>query len=477
MTRLPIKTILLTGATALFATSAALADSTDFSFPVHDIIVTSNIPAVNISVRNMSASTDPADRDLRMVSADPVFHVTGQVWCKSYNTANTAAERARIVFGNANVVSAPSGADLLPMGTWGPSQFQTFNGNHTLENFSIQTTLDLPSSWNGGLNLGTFNPVQHIEGRLEHYLEQGAGSEADFLRVDDVFETTITLNAVGWCSYNSQNTSGEYAGLRAIQVPVHIFYHGDPDIQDVITPYGGAGTVAAQTPSRARDRVTASGSGAMPPARSNTPARSGPDRVRPGNEAARGLLLPAVQQTREDRTASRESGIHMSDVYVTSAHDQPRRGGVRVAVGDVNNDGAAQSGLIVPAVQRAQPGRNGAASSQGTITYTGLESRNSGFDRPATPSRNERPREEVTFNYNEIPYSNAGVEPEEIDNRYAQEAPQNPDCPTIGSVVRREATNALIGAVFGSRAEDRNRDRRTTRERLTDDAIDRMTQC
>lgn len=441
----------LIGGLALSALSApAFADQTDFSFPVHDIIVTSNIPAVNISVRNMSASTDPADRDLRMVSADPVFHVTGQVWCKSFNQAQTAAERARIVFGNANVVSSQNGADLLPLGTWGTSQAQTFNGNHTLENFSIQTTLDLPSSWNGGLNLSTFNPVEHVEDRLEHYLEQGAGSEADFLRVDDVFEATITLNAVGWCSYASQNTSGEYAGLRAIEVPVHIFYHGDPDIQDVITPYGGSGTVAAQVPSRARDRITTSGSGATPPARNNTPARSGPNRVRPDNEEARGLLLPAVQQARESRGDNRaetgETGYVMSPVLVSSAHDQPRRGGVRVAAGDVNNDGAARA-LIVPAVQAARASGNQSSADQGTITYTGLETRY------------------------------AGIEPDEIDNNVAQEAPHNPDCPTVGSIVRREATNALAGALFGSRADDRNRDRRTTRERLADDAMDRMTQC
>lgn len=273
---------IFTGSLAAAALSAPVfADQTDFSFAVHDIIVTSNIPAVNISVRNMSASTDPADRDLRMVSADPVFNVTGQVWCKTFNQGQTAALRARIVFGNANVVAAPNGADLLPIGIWGMSQFQTFSGTHNLENFSIQTTLDLPSTWNGGINLGAFNPVEHVEDRMEHYVEQGAGSEADFMRVDDVFQTTITLNAVGWCSYDSQSISGEYAGLRAIEVPVHIFYHGDEDIQDVITAVGGASTVAAPPPDRAHDRVSPRSSGATPPARAGTPARSGPNRVRP----------------------------------------------------------------------------------------------------------------------------------------------------------------------------------------------------
>lgn len=408
---------ILVGSLATAALAAPVfADQTDYSFAVHDIIVTSNIPAVNISVRNMSASTDPADRDLRMVSDDPAFHVTGQVWCKSFNQGQTAAERARIVFGNANVVSSQNGADLLPIGPWGMSQFQTFSGSHNLENFSIQTTLDLPSTWNGGVNLGPFNPVEYVEGRLDHYVEQGAGSEADFLRVDDVFETTITLNAVGWCSYQSQSTSGEYAGLRAIEVPVHIFYHGDADIQDVITSVGGANTMTAPVPNRARGTATARGANSQPPATSEPPARARPQRVR--TPASDGDGRPQAGYT----------------------------GGVRVATGDVNNDGAGGA-LILPAVQAARASGDAASSDQGTITYTGLENRY------------------------------AGIEPDEIDNRFEQETAYAEDCPTVGSVVRREATNAIAGALFGSRANDRNRDRRSTRERLADDAIDRMTQC
>lgn len=106
-----------------------------------------------------------------------------------------------------------------------------------------------------------------------------------------------------------------------------------------------------------------------------------------------------------------------------------------------------QAGLILPAVQHAQPA--GAAL----------------------------PAEQMSLNYTEVKNASAGVEPDEIDNRFAQEAAHDPDCPTIGNIVRREAANALAGALFGSRADDRNRDRRTTRERLADDAIDRMTEC
>lgn len=111
------------------------------------------------------------------------------------------------------------------------------------------------------------------------------------------------------------------------------------------------------------------------------------------------------------------------------------------------SDNTPQAGLILPAVQHAQA---------------------AGTSLPA---------EQMSLNYTEVKNARTGVEPDEIDNRFAQEAAPNPDCPTVGNVVRREAANALVGALFGSRADDRNRDRRTTRERLADDAIDRMTQC
>lgn len=384
----------LIGSLALSALSApVIADQTDFSFAVHDIIVTSNIPAVNISVRNMSNSTDPAERDLRMVSDDPEFHVTGQVWCKSFNQGQTGALRARILFGNANVVAAPNGADLLPLGTWGASQTQTFNGNHTLENFSIETTLDLPSSWNGGLNLGTFNPVEYVEGRLDHYVEQGAGSEADFLRVDDVFETAITLNAVGWCSYQSQSTSGEYAGLRAIEVPVHIFYHGDPDIQDVITSVGGANTLTAPVPNRARGTSTARGANSQPPATSEPPARARPQRVRtPAND---GGGRPRAAYTGGVRVATGDvnnDGRKMADVSKQNRPAPVRRG----RRDTVNGPAEPQAGLLLPAVQQVRSEQDETSADQGTINYTGLENRA------------------------------AGIEPDEIDNSVAQEADAEP---------------------------------------------------
>lgn len=472
-----MKTSLLACTALVLAASPALADSTDLSFPVHDIIVTSNIPAVNISVRNLSASTDPADRDLRMVSDDPQFNVTGQVWCKSYEQATTSARAAQLVFGNAPIVSTPEGSSYLPLGVWGASGTQYFGNGETLVNFSLAHTLDLPADWNSeaAITLG-FNPVQVVEQRLEQYVANNAGSEADFLRVDDVFETSITLNAVGWCLYHSDSTNGQYAGRRAIEVPVHIFYHGDPDIQDVITSVGGANTLTAPVPSRARGTATARGANSQPPATSEPPARARPQRV---------------------RTPASDGGGRTQAGYT---------GGVRVATGDVNNDNRKmadepkqgrrdrvngqdepQAGLLLPAVQsltsetgrpeartldRPTPPQSGnvpCGSGEGHCDWINLNTPHASSDSTGSGQQSlSRPGSNT---------ASAGVEPDEIDNRFEQEAAYAEDCPTVGSVVRREATNAIVGALFGSRANDRNRDRRTTRERLADDAIDRMTQC
>ena len=87
-----ILTAFLAGAALTALTPAAVAaDETDLSFAVHDILVTSNIPAINVSVRNLSPSPFPAMRNLRVTSPTPVLNVAGQVWCKSFQ--NTATPR------------------------------------------------------------------------------------------------------------------------------------------------------------------------------------------------------------------------------------------------------------------------------------------------------------------------------------------------------------------------------------------------
>jgi hypothetical protein len=322
-------TSLLAGATLMALTpSLAAAADTDLSFAVHDILVTSNIPAINISVRNLSPSPFPAMRNLRVTSPTPVLNVAGQVWCKTLQSGHTRADEAQVMFGNASVNSSPDGADVLTIGVWSASPVVQLGANETLRNYNIAAPVNFPDHWNGGIALG-FNPVREVEERMKQFVQNGAGTEADFLRVDDVFETTITMNAVGWCEYDSQNLSNKrYAGLRRIEVPVHIFYHGDPDIEDQVTAVGSRGTIQAPPPPP--------GPSYAPP-----PGRRGRDATPPPRRAP----------------SSRENGARRPDREREPAEAQ---GDVYIAIPDI--DGEDAEALIVPAVQRQQEPTPGAES-------------------------------------------------------------------------------------------------------------------
>ncbi|MDO1558646.1 hypothetical protein Q0812_04285 [Brevundimonas sp. 2R-24] len=268
--------LLLAGVLFALTPMTAGANSSDMSFAVHDILVTSNVPAINISVRNMSQSTDPAMRDLRVTSQTPVLNVRGQVWCKSFQNAHTRADAARVMFGNAALASSPNGADIVPIGTWSHSPLAQLGGDETIRNFNINAPVNFENHWNGGVTL-SFNPVRVVEERMEQFVQNGAGTEADFLRVDDVFETTIKMNAVGWCEYESQNIQGRYAGYRQIDVPVHIFYHGDPDIADAGPTVASPGAVRAPATRPGPSYAPAQPERAGPRPRRAAPARGATD--------------------------------------------------------------------------------------------------------------------------------------------------------------------------------------------------------
>jgi hypothetical protein len=370
-------TSLLAGATLMaFVPGAAIADDSDMSFAVHDIIVTSNIPAINVSVRNLSPSPFPAMRNLRVTSPTPVLNVAGQVWCKTFQNAHTRADAAQVVFGDAALVSTPDGADIMPIGTWSPSPVVQLGANETLRNFNINAAFEFPDHWNGGIAFG-FNPVREVEKRMEQFVQNGVGTEADFLRMDDVFETTIKVNAVGWCEYDSQNLSNKrYAGYRQIDVPVHIFYHGDPDIEDQVTAVGSRGTIQAPPPPPGPSYAPSSGRrgrDAAPPPRRAPPSGSGgtrrPDREREPAEArsdayiaipdidgegSEGLILPAVQHQQEPVETRRDGDRRRTDDRERPGlGDTIAREAARAAIGALLGSGRSTREARPP----ARPGR------------------------------------------------------------------------------------------------------------------------
>jgi hypothetical protein len=372
-----LQTLIGAALIALAPTAAAASDA-EMSFAIHDVSVTSNIPALNISVRNMSPSGLPAQRNLRVTSPKPMLSVAGQVWCKSFNAAHTRAASARVLFGNAHVVSSPDGADIYPIGAWSSSPMVNLGADETLRNYSINAAVDFPDHWAGGVSLG-FNPVKIVEERMQQFVQNGAGSQADFLRTDDVFETTITLNAVGWCEYESQNIEGRYAGVRRIEVPVHIFYHGDPDIEDTAAVVQSGGALQAPPPPPGPSYAPGQqGRRGAPARRGQYPPDGGSNVRRPSGAEAAALLVPAVQRVREqsaEETAAADVFIKIPDIEGESAEGRaiPRRQ-------DLSRDTAANArrlsedetaALLVPAIQAAREPASRAASEGGVFVASG----------------------------------------------------------------------------------------------------------
>ncbi|MFY7851229.1 MAG: hypothetical protein ACOVQ6_05520 [Brevundimonas sp.] len=340
-------TALMTGATLIALTPTLVAaDDLQLSFPVHNITVTSNIPALSISIRNQSQSTNPAQRNLRVVSQTPVLHVSGEVRCKSFPNANTRADAAQVIYGGG--VLTPSGDTATAfVGGWSASPVIELGDDQEARNFSINAPLNLPNG--GGVFSYGFNPVHYVEERMQKFVQNGAGSEADFLRVDDVFETTIRMNVVGWCEYQNQSLYGRYAGFRQMTVPVRIFYHGDPDIEDQMVGVGAAKRLQAPPPGTG---PTVAPGRTPPRARPSQPVRgSDPEARRPTGAAAD--ALPASMEMRaqhRQQVVAPPPRRQLGPQLQQPAPGNASQSGVAIAGGDVNGDSAV--GLLLPAVQK-----------------------------------------------------------------------------------------------------------------------------
>lgn len=259
------------------AASPAQGDETDFPMAMQDIVITSHHAPIQITVRNISASTDPAERELRVVSANPQIEVTGQVWCKTALGTQAYATRVQAMIAN---VTLWANDDIFDVGNAGQSQIQTFPGNPEIANFDLDFTYEVPESWDPETLVELrMNPVEIVEDRLATFVQNGAGSAADFLRTTDVFETSVPLSVIGWCRWDEYEAGQEYMGVRKREIPVRIFYQGDPDIADPIVTVGGANQVAAQPAERARATLApARGTQGTPPARTDPPRRARPNR-------------------------------------------------------------------------------------------------------------------------------------------------------------------------------------------------------
>lgn len=232
---------------SLLTATAAHADELKLTHGVSNLLITSAVPDLNLSVRNLSGSPLAADRELVMVSAQPLVEVEAQVWCREMSSGQNDLRSVELTFGTSDVYIGPNGYDVMDLGVWDASEPLLYQGGLSSDEVYLDHQLDLPTTWDGGFTLG-FNPVKVVEQRLQAYVNNG-GTAADFLRQDDVFETTIDLNVVAWCEYQGTYVDVLYPGMRTREVTVAIFYHGDPEIQDdPITPIATPGTITTTPP-------------------------------------------------------------------------------------------------------------------------------------------------------------------------------------------------------------------------------------
>ena len=270
-------TYLLAGLASSLTAAPVLAQSSDYSDGIDFVAVQSNLPMINITVRNVANSTDPAERELRVVSANPEFEISGRLECTMYGPGNYArAHSVRASFGTQLSLHATGeGTGVQDTFAFWKSDEQAFSDQYRSANFSLDMEMDLPQGASGLVNF-VWNPVDYVEERLETYVGNGAGSEADFLRQTDVFNTQLNLNVVGECMRQFGDNMYLRAGYQTYPLAINIFYQGDEDIRDVIQTVGSADQLAAPVPNRARRATATRGAETSPPARTSRPARARP---------------------------------------------------------------------------------------------------------------------------------------------------------------------------------------------------------
>ena len=268
-------TYLVAGVATALSAAPALAQSSDYSDGIDFVAVQSNIPMINITVRNVANSTDPADRDLRVVSANPELEISGRLECTMYGPGNYArAHSVRASFGTQlHLHATGEGIGVQDMFAFWKSDEQGYSDQYRSANFALDMEMELPQQKSGLVNF-VWNPVDYVEDRLQTYVDNGAGSQADFLRQDDVFNTQLNLNVVGECMRTIGDNTYLRAGFQTYPVAINIFYQGDDDIRDVIGTVAGANTLAAPAPNRARRATSTQQADTAPPARTRRPARA-----------------------------------------------------------------------------------------------------------------------------------------------------------------------------------------------------------
>lgn len=255
------KFVALAGAAVSISISNATANDKDLHPVIDDIVITSDLPDLMITVRNIAQSTNPADRDLRVIgSTNQDIMVSGELHCQQSDVAQNAARKAQVMYGDVSINDYNN--QLMYLGTsHSHSDVLEFGGTTPIRHFQIDAPVSYPEHHNALVNLAPFDPIGIVEARMDSYVQNNVGSQADFLRTDDVFETPLRMNLIGWCHYQGGSINEEFVGYNSQVSTARIFYQGDGDIQEphqvtpgnIQAPAVGLQRAQAENPPRARN--------------------------------------------------------------------------------------------------------------------------------------------------------------------------------------------------------------------------------
>ena len=230
-------------AAAAFVVGAA--DQTSLGPTVGNVLITKYIPGGNLGLANKAAVKTVQAVDLRVSGAEPVYDVTGQLFCKN----GARLVEAQAIIGKVFL----HGPDAMVIAADGQSaKLKTIAGRRDAD-VSIPVKLTVARRDTGAVVDLQFNPARHFMRKVKEFAAKG-NSAAAYLRQDEAFEMPVTVNLVAWCKMpanaNSVLAGKTYAGFAARSVPVSILYSGDPKIVDGRGVRATAGqTVKAQEPS------------------------------------------------------------------------------------------------------------------------------------------------------------------------------------------------------------------------------------
>ncbi len=214
----------------------AAADQTNLGPTVGNVLITKHISGGNLGLTNTSASRSVSAIDLRVSGDEPVYTVTGQIFCKN----GARLVEAQAIIGNVILHDGQPSAFVKH----GQSPKLTSIAGRQDADVSIPVRLSVIRKDAGALVDLSFNPAGAFLKKLKAFTSTG-GSPAAYLREDQAFEMPVNVNLIGWCRMppgaNSVLAGKTYAGIATRSVPVSILYTGDLKIVDRAAVEGPAG--------------------------------------------------------------------------------------------------------------------------------------------------------------------------------------------------------------------------------------------